>query len=475
MAYAATELKEPAGAVIPPADEPPVAPKCQSVRTISVVGLGYTGARTLATFARQGFQVIGADSSSQIVDALRFGHSPVFAPGLADLVKDGVQSGRISATNTLLSAVASSDLTVLCDSPTSRSDDGFDLGNLLEAARQIGEALRSKKQFHVVALRCIVPPGSTSGAFTSALERASGKTAGVDFGIAFYPDFNPHGVSPAAPQRDRPIIVGVSDARTLEILESIIETGKAGLHVTTVEVAEMAQHADRLRQATCALLANEVGRLCRSMNIDGSEVLKLSNCKMPALGEQRRPAAGIALGHSQLARDAGMLSRLAGSKGLSLPLIDSLVPSNQFQIDGALELLKPFAGQRIGVLGITVDPTTDDIRQSPMIDLMAAIIERGDDVWFYDPNLRCGSKLRNEVGFLHKSAPKLSPVLDRLEQMAVSSASMLAKLCDVLVVAHATDEFRSVVENRPRRVAVIDLVRLFEKVPDDPRYHGLFW
>lgn len=474
MAYAAIEQTETAH-VSGLTDGPPVAPKSEAKATISVIGLGYTGARSLATYAMLGFQVIGVDSSSQIVDSLRFGRSPVFAPGLSDLVREGVQSGRISSTNNLAGAIVASDVTMLCDSPSSRSDNGFDLVNLLEAGRQIGEALRSKKRFHAIALRCIVPPGTTSGAFARSIEQASGKTAGVEFGIAFYPDFNPHGVSPSAPQKDRAIILGVTDQKTLELLQGVIETGKSGLHVTTIEVAEMAQHADRLRQATCALLANEVGRLCRSMNIDGSEVLKLSNCKMPALGEQRRPAAGIALGHAQLARDAGMLSRMASANGLQLPLIDSLVPSNQLQITGALELLKPFAGQRIGVLGITVDPTTDDIRQSPMIDLMAAITHQGDDVWFYDPNLRCGTKLRNEVGFLHKSAPRLSPVLDRLEQMAVSSANMLAKLCDVLIVAHATDEFRDIVQNRPRRVSVIDLVRLFDKVPDDPHYHGLSW
>jgi GDP-mannose 6-dehydrogenase len=184
---------------------------------------------------------------------------------------------------------------------------------------------------------------------------------------------------------------------------------------------------------------------------------------------------GFAFGGSCLPKEVRAVGHLADELGVDLPLVKSLIPTNRAHIEQAIRILAAFKGKRIGFLGVTFKPATDDIRESPTLDVMAELLADGEEILAYDPNMRFGAHLKAQISYVQHSSPHLSELLTEIEGMMVGSATELANRCDVLVVSHATDEFRWAVEGRPDGVHVLDLARLWKVRPDDAGYQGIAW
>jgi GDP-mannose 6-dehydrogenase len=443
--------------------------------TISVVGLGYVGAVSIACLADLGFRMIGVDLSQQKVDAIRAGRAPIVEARLGELLEQGVGAGMIDATRNLVAAVLDSDVTFLSVGTPTAADGSCDLTYVRAASRGMGQAIALKSSYHVVVLRCSVPPGTTLDVVAKEIETASGKKLGPDFGICFNPEFLREGVAVADFFAPPKTVVGASDARAARTVTAIYSAIDKNVIFTSIAAAEMVKYADNVWHATKVAFGNEIGRLCKALEIDSHDVMNIfvRDTKLNLSPYYLKP--GFAFGGSCLPKEVRAVSHLAEQLGVEMPLVDSLMPSNRSHIDEAVAMLEPFRDKRIGFLGLTFKPATDDLRESPTLDVMAEMLEQGATIRAYDGNLHFGPMLQGQIDYVRHAVPRQARLMDQLQAISVDSAEALIEQSDVVVVSHATEQFRAAVTARRAGVHVVDLARLYKELPDDATYRGIAW
>ena len=442
---------------------------------ISVIGLGYVGAVSMACLADLGFRMVGVDVAADKVDAIKAGRSPIVERDLGRLLSQGVDNGLIDATDNLIAAVAETDVTFMSVGTPTAEDGSCDLTYVRAASRAIGQAISMKDGFHVVVLRCSVPPGTTLDVVGAEIEQSSGLKLGEGFGLCFNPEFLPEGVAVADFFEPPKTVVGASDERTETIVSRIYRTIDPNTLFVSIAAAEMVKYADNVWHAAKVAFGNEIGRLCKALDIDSHEVMNVfvKDTKLNLSPYYLRP--GYAFGGSCLPKEVRAVSHLGGKLGLELPLVDSLMPSNRAHVELAERLVAEHEGKRIGFLGVTFEPDTDDLRESPTLDLMARVRSRGFEVAAYDPNLGTGPGLQSQIAYVRHACPGQAELMDEIESLSVATVDELLARSDVLVVSHATDEFRQAVAQRRSGVAVVDLARLSKDLPEDETYAGIAW
>lgn len=442
---------------------------------ISVVGLGYVGAVSMACLADLGFHMVGVDVSRDKVESIRVGRSPIVEDRLGDLLEAGVAAGRIDATQNLVAAVLETDVTFLSVGTPTADDGSCDLTYVRQASRAIGQAIGMKDAYHVVVLRCSVPPGTTLDVVAVEIETASGKRLGADFGICFNPEFLREGVAVADFFAPPKTVVGASDQRAAETVTAIYGAIDKNVIFCSIEAAEMVKYADNVWHAAKVAFGNEIGRLCKALDIDSHEVMNIfvRDTKLNLSPYYLKP--GFAFGGSCLPKEVRAVGHLADELGVSMPLVHSLMPSNRSQVAEAARLLAPFKKKRIGFLGVTFKPGTDDLRESPTLDLMSEMMELGAVIVAHDPNLHFGPMLQGQIAYVRHAQPRQAKLMDGLEALTLADAEQFLAEVDVIVVSHATAEFREIVGRRRPGVHVLDLARLYRELPADPNYEGIAW
>lgn len=444
--------------------------------SISVVGLGYVGAVSMACLAHLGFRMVGVDVSGEKVRAIKSGRSPIVEERLGDLLAEGVTAGLIDATSNLVTAVLETDVTFLSVGTPTSADGSCDLTFVRQASRAMGQAISMKDAYHVVVLRCSVPPGTTLDVVAKEIETASGKKLGPDFGICFNPEFLREGVAVADFFAPPKTVVGACDERAAATVSGIYSRIDEKVIFTSIAAAEMVKYVDNVWHATKVAFGNEVGRLCKALGIDSHDVMNIfvKDLKLNLSPYYLKP--GFAFGGSCLPKEVRAVSHLGHELGVELPIVDSLTVSNSRHIDEAVRLLEAFRGKRIGFLGVTFKPDTDDLRESPTLELMARLLEKGEKLKAYDSNLHFGPLLQGQIDYVRFAVPTQAKLMDGLKGMVVADVDALLAGSDVIVVSHATEEFRKAVRNRDKRLHVLDLARLFKELPaDDATYQGIAW
>ncbi len=442
---------------------------------ISVVGLGYVGAVSMACLAHLGFRMVGVDVSLEKVRAIKEGRSPIVEDRLGALLEEGVAEARITATQNLVAAVLDTDVTFLSVGTPTAKDGGCDFTFVRQASRAIGQAIALKSSYHVVVLRCSVPPGTTLDVVVPEIEQASGKRLGADFGVCFNPEFLREGVAVADFFAPPKTVVGASDQRAEKTVSAIYGAIDEKVIFTSIEAAEMVKYADNVWHAAKVAFGNEIGRLCKALGIDSHDVMNIfvKDLKLNLSPYYLKP--GFAFGGSCLPKEVRAVSHIAHGLGVSVPLVDSLMATNQAHIQQAATLLAPFKGKRVGFLGVTFKPDTDDLRESPTLDLMATLLADGFEIKAYDPNLHFGPMLQGQIDYVRHAVPRQAKLMDELQHMSLDTAAALVASSDVVVVSHATAEFRKAVCDRAPHVHVLDLARLFKELPLDETYQGIAW
>jgi GDP-mannose 6-dehydrogenase len=442
---------------------------------ISIIGLGYVGAVSIACLSNLGFRVVGVDIAEDRVRAIKAGRAPIVEDRLEELLTAGVDAGLVDATADLVGAVEETDVTFLAVGTPTAPDGSCDLTYVRQASRAIGQALKCKDAFHVVVLRCSVPPGTTLGVVAKEVAAASGKVLGEGFGICFNPEFLREGVAVADYYAPPKTVIGASDARTEAIVSRIHSEIDPNILSVSIQAAEMVKYADNVWHAAKVAFGNEIGRLCHALDIDSHEVMNVfvKDTKLNLSPYYLRP--GFAFGGSCLPKEVRAVGHLADELGVDLPLVQSVIPSNDAHIAKAHAMLAPYAGKRIGFLGLAFKPDTDDLRESPTLELMSRLRRDGFDVAAFDGNIKTGAALASQIAYVRHACPGQAALMDELETLCVGSAEDLIATSDVLVVSHATDAFRTAVLARPKHVRVLDLVRLFKEVPAERSYQGIAW
>lgn len=357
------------------------------IQSISVIGLGKLGSPMVACFASKGYRVIGVDVDPTKVDAISRGIAPVFEPRLEELLQ--AHKSRLSATQDIAAAVASTDVTFLVVATPSEPGGGFSLRYVLPACEQIGLALRAKPGFHLVVLTSTVLPGNTGGPVQSALEQSSGKRAGVDFGLCYNPEF----IALGSVIRDflNPdfLLIGESDRRSGEILagiyRSVCENQPSMAHLNFVN-AEITKLAVNTYVTTKISFANMLARICEKLPEASVDAVTSAIGLDSRIGLKYLKGA-VSYGGPCFPRDNLALTALAHQLGAPADIARVTDQFNRAQIKWLADLAQSNSPQRgvVGILGLTYKPNTDVVEEAAGFLLAQELAARGESVVVYDP------------------------------------------------------------------------------------------
>jgi GDP-mannose 6-dehydrogenase len=436
---------------------------------VSVFGLGYVGSVSAASFAADGHTVVGVDVNRDKVASLNDGRSPIVEKGLEELIRDNTANGRLRATTSTTEAVAATDLSLICVGTPSRRNGSLDLTYLERVCEQIGEALKDKESYHVVVVRSTVLPGTTHGVVIPALERTSGKKYGAGFGVTVNPEFLREGTAIKDFRQPPMTLIGhnyTSDAQPTEALYSQVT---APVITTSIRTAEMIKYASNTWHALKVCFANEVGNLCKRLEIDSHEVMDIfcRDEKLNLSSYYLKP--GFAFGGSCLPKDVRAMQYRAKEVDLDMPVIQSILGSNQMQIRHAIDMVVETGRKRVGLLGFSFKAGTDDLRESPIVILAEALLGKGYSLCIYDRNVSMARLVGANKEYINKQIPHLSSLLsDSLDELLEKS--------EVIIVGNGSPEFAEALRRTRADQIVIDLFRLkIDPVEIPARYTGICW
>src|SRR3954463_13030720 len=436
---------------------------------VSVFGLGYVGSVSAASFAADGHTVIGVDVAPAKVASLNEGRSPIVEKGLDELIRDNTANGLLRATTSTAEAIRETELSLICVGTPSRKNGSLDLTYLERVAEQIGEALKDKDDYHVVVVRSTVLPGTTHEVVIPALERTSGKKYGTGFGVTVNPEFLREGTAIHDFRHPPLTLVGhnyKSDAAPTEALYSRVD---APMVNTSIRTAEMIKYASNTWHALKVCFANEIGNLCKRVDIDSHEVMDIfcRDEKLNLSAYYMKP--GFAFGGSCLPKDVRALQYRAKEVDLEMPVIQSILNSNQLQIQHAIDEIVDTGKKRIGLLGFSFKAGTDDLRESPIVILAEALLGKGYSLCIYDKNVSIARLGGAKKDYINKQIPHLSSLLtEDIDEVLEKS--------EVIVVGNAAPEFSEALKRTRQDQIVLDLVRVKtdrSQIPAD--YRGICW
>lgn len=435
---------------------------------VSILGLGYVGTVSAACLASRGHRVIGVDVEPRKVEAILAGRAPVIEPGLDDLIRRMVADDALTAQSDTEDAVLNSDVSLVCVGTPGKSNGALDLGYLLRVAEQIGAALGRTKTRHVVTFRSTMLPGTVETKLVPVLERASGKKAGRDFGVAVNPEFLREGTSLRDFDDPPRIVVGEVDEQSGAAVMSLYDGIQAPRVRTSIRTAEMVKYADNAFHALKIAFANEIGNVAKRSGIDARQVMEIFclDTKLNLSATYLKP--GSAFGGSCLPKDVRALLQHAHDSELRTPILEAVLASNEEQKRIAFELVRKTGKKKIGILGMSFKPDTDDLRESPSVELIEALIGKGYDVAIYDKNVSLARLIGANRAYIEKEIPHVSRLL-RADVREVEAHA------EVLVVTTRDPEFLAVAERLGKGKTLVDLVGLVAAGKAPASYEGICW
>ncbi len=435
---------------------------------VSVFGLGYVGTVSAGCLARDGHEVIGVDPVSAKVDLINAGQSPIIEAEIDRIICTTVKSGNLRATSDQDQAIRESELSFVCVGTPSQINGNLDLTYMRRVCELIGDALKNKPTRHTVVIRSTILPGTMHKMVIPVLEEHSGKKAGVDFGLCNNPEFLREGT--AVKDYDAPpkTVIGELDLESGDLLAQVYAKLKAPLVRTDIETAEMVKYVDNSWHALKIGFANEIGNLCKSLDIDAHNVMEIF-CKDQKLNiSTAYLLPGFAFGGSCLPKDLRALSYQAKSRDLQLPILASILPSNELQIARGLQMIMESGQKRVGILGFSFKAGTDDLRESPMIEVIERLIGKGYDLRIFDRNVNLARLVGANKDFILNRIPHIS-------RLMVDGIDAVLEHAETVVIGNKDREFQSVPERLREGQRIVDLVRIRDSRSENGKYDGICW
>jgi GDP-mannose 6-dehydrogenase len=351
---------------------------------ISIFGIGYVGCVSAACFAHAGHDVTGVDVNPTKVDIINSGKSPIVEPQMNELIHDVVKSGKLRATTDSMEAVKSSDVSLVCVGTPSKSNGSLDLGHVARVCEEIGAALATKDTHHTIVIRSTMLPGSIESVAQPALEKTSRKKAGKDFGLCVNPEFLREGTSVKDFYAPPFTLIGADDEETAQIVSGLYSNIDAPIFNTTIKTAEMVKYVCNCFHALKVSFANEIGNICKALELDSHEVMKVfcADTKLNLSPYYLKP--GFAFGGSCLPKDLRAVSYKAKELDVEVPLLSAITATNKLQVEKALDMVLNTGNKQVGVLGFSFKAGTDDLRESPMVTLIETLLGKGLELVIYD-------------------------------------------------------------------------------------------
>ena len=433
---------------------------------ISIFGLGYVGCVGAACLAKMGHHVIGNDISESKVDLINQGRPTIIEADIEELVAEGRKSGRLEASTDVRYTVLNTDISFICVGTPSSRDGHLNLDYIYGVARQIGEALKEKDGFHIVAIRSTVLPG-TNKKVGEILAEASGKERDKDFTVVSNPEFLREGTS-VADYMEPPLTLIGTDSEFAEKQFRELYRDIPGEFVSTdIEVAEIMKYVNNTFHALKIVFGNEIGNICKSLGIDSHKVMEIF-CKDRQLNISPyyfKP--GFAYGGSCLPKDSKALRTLAHDRYVETPVINAIDPSNEIQKRIAVDMIESKGRRKVGILGLSFKAGTDDLRNSPIVDVAEALYGKGYEIHIYDRNVRVSQLTGTNADFIRAKLPHLYRII-------TDDLDSVCRECDVLVISNREKEFADLPEKYPGK-CIVDLVRQFRDLDYEGNYEGISW
>lgn len=438
--------------------------------SISIFGLGYVGSVTATCLAHKGNRVIGVDLNPVKVEALEEGRSPIIEARVAELIAECHKSCLLHATADAASAVFETDISFLCVGTPSLRNGRLDLGHIEPVCREIGEALRKKDSFHLVVLRSTVLPGTAESMVIPSLEKASGKRMGKDFGVCVNPEFMREGTAVADFLEPTITVIGAADAAHSSLLRKVYDWVPGQVFETSFRSAEMLKYVCNVWHAVKVSFANELGTLAKELGVDAEVVMQMfaADTKLNISPQYLKP--GFAFGGSCLPKDVRALNYRAKELDLKLPLLESVLPSNEEHLERAVDMILSTGKRNIGMLGLSFKPATDDLRESPHVHVVKRLLGEGRQILIWDENVSLGRLIGSNQQYIEEVIPHIGSLMCSSLEQVVRGAEL------VIVGTRAVDRETLRRNLRPDQ-AVIDLVNLEKdrRLQVRTAYEGICW
>ncbi|MDT4995190.1 MAG: GDP-mannose 6-dehydrogenase [Actinoplanes sp.] len=436
---------------------------------ISVFGLGYVGSVSAACLAARGHEVVGVDVNPTKVELMRRGRASVVEEQIGELTAQVVAFGALRATTDVAEAVAATEISLVCVGTPSATNGSLSTEYLERVAEQIGAAIAGLDRWHTVVFRSTMLPGTCTELLIPILEKESGKTAGVHFGVAVNPEFLREGSSVRDFFEPPKTVIGKLDQTSADQVAAMYEGLPGEVFQVPIEVAEMAKYADNSFHGLKITFANELGAICRALGVDSHKMMDvfLADRKLNISPAYLRP--GFAFGGSCLPKDLRGLVYAAHRADVAVPLLSHILPSNEEHLRRALDLVTATGRRRIGLFGLSFKPGTDDLRESPLVELAERLLGKGYDLRIYDANVALSRLVGANRDYIEGRLPHLGDLLSNSVDEVLEHAEVCVVGCTepAVLAALAT----------PGDRIVVDLVRL----PDAEArraivgYQGLGW
>ena len=436
---------------------------------LSVFGLGYVGCVSSACFAKEGHRVIGVDVSRAKVDMINGGRPTIVESGIGELVAEMVAAGRLSATTTAADAVRDSDVSLVCVGTPSRTNGSIDLRYVERVCEEIGAAIKTKSTRHTVVIRSTVLPGTVQRVVIPALESASGKRAGTDFGVCMNPEFLREGTSIRDFYEPPFTLIGTDDRSSAEAVSALYAGLEAPVHVTSTGVAEMIKYTCNCFHGLKVGFANEIGNICKVFGVDSHEVMRIFclDTKLNLSPAYLRP--GFAFGGSCLPKDLRAITYHARTNDVQTPILSATLDSNQRQIERAYEMVRAAGSRNVGVLGLAFKAGTDDLRESPMVSVVEMLIGKGTNLAIYDRDVSEARLMGSNREYIEREIPHIWSLMRGSVEEVIESS-------EVIVIGNGSGEFRRIEPKLRSGQIVIDLVRAFgDRMSNGDGYRGICW
>ncbi len=435
---------------------------------ISIFGMGYVGTVSAGCLAKEGHEIIGVDPNQIKVDLINQGNTPVIEQDIGEIISAAVTNKKLCATVNVNEAVINTEMSLICVGTPSQNNGNLDLKFVQTVCEEIGLALRDKQGFHIVVTRSTMLPGSMSNVVIPALEDASGKKAGVDFGVCNNPEFLREGTAVYDFYNPPKTVIGETDEKSGSAMAKLYEKMDAPLIRTDVKTAEMVKYVDNVWHALKVGFANEIGNICKQLELDGHKVMDIfcQDEKLNLSPYYLKP--GFAFGGSCLPKDVRALTYKGQSLDLNLPILNAILPSNQLQIEAGVKMVIEAKHKNIGILGMSFKAGTDDLRESPIVELIERLLGKGYDIRIYDQNVNLAALMGANKDYILNHIPHISKLLS-------NSIDEVLDHADTIVIGNGDNEFNTLQNKINSNQIIIDLVRLSEHESTEGRYRGICW
>ena len=439
-------------------------------RSISVFGLGYVGAVSSVCLANKGNRVLGVDLNPLKVEQLDGGRAPIVEARVEEMARDANKACRLHATTDPVAAVAETEISFICVGTPNQRCGKLDLSGVERVCKDIGAGLKQKKAFHYIALRSTVLPGTTERVVIPALEAASNKRAGVDFAVCFHPEFLREGTAVSDFLAPPFTVFGTAHPEHLAPFRELYRWANGPIYETSPSTAEMVKYACNAFHGLKVSFANEIGTLCKAMDVDTEMVTQIftSDAHLNISPAYLRP--GFSFGGSCLPKDLRAITYRAKELDLRLPLLESIMPSNNEHIERTVEAILRTGKRKIGLLGLSFKAGTDDLRESSLVKLVKRLLGEGCQCRIYDEDVVLGRLLGSNRQFIEETIPHIGSLLS-------SDLKGVIETAEVLLIGTKAISNEKLKAHLRHGTIIIDLVHLekSQRIKDHARYEGVCW